>query len=102
MPKTQGCHPSPTKADSMILSLDQKPEKGGIPRMASQPIMNVSHVTFMYPDRAPKRRMSTWSFMPCMTDPAPRNIPALKNPWVMRWKIANAYPIGPRPAASIM
>ena len=39
---------------------------------------------------APNRRMSTSSFMPCMTEPAPRNRLALKKPWVSRWKIANA------------
>ena len=27
-PKTHGCQPSPMNADSMILSLDQNPEKG--------------------------------------------------------------------------
>ncbi|MNW51469.1 hypothetical protein D3C74_289540 [compost metagenome] len=86
----------------MILSLDQNPENGGMPRIASQPRPNVTQVTFMYLDSAPKRRMSTPSFMPCMTDPAPRNIPALKKPCVTRWKIANAYPMGPRPAARIM
>ena len=70
--------------------------------MASQPIMNVSHVTFMAPRRAPKRRMFTWSPMPCMTEPAPRNMRALKKPWVKRWKIENAQPMGPSPAPSIM
>ncbi len=77
-------------AASMILSLDQKPENGGTPRMASQPRAKVAHVIFMAPDRPPKRRMLTWSFMPCITEPAPRNIPALKKPCVSRWKIANA------------
>ena len=33
---------------------------------------------FMAPDSPPKRRMSTWSFMPCMTEPAPRNMPGLE------------------------
>ena len=37
MPKTHGRQPSPMKAASMILSLDQKPENGGTPRIASQP-----------------------------------------------------------------
>ena len=52
--------------------------------------MNVKYVIFMYRPRPPKRRMSTWSSMPCMTDPAPRNMPALKKPCVTRWKIAKA------------
>ncbi len=43
----------------MILSLDQKPEKGGIPRMASQPMAMVIQVIRMTLARAPKRRMST-------------------------------------------
>ena len=86
----------------MTLSLDQKPENGGTPRIASQPRPKVTQVIFMNIDSPPKRRMFTSSFMPCMTDPAPRNIPALKKPWVMRWKIAKAYPTGPSPAASIM
>ena len=46
-------------AASMILSLDQKPEKGGIPRMASQPMAMVIQVIRMTLARAPKRRMST-------------------------------------------
>ena len=41
--------------------------------------------------------MFTSSFMACMTDPAPRNRPALKKPWVSRCMIANAYPAGPKP-----
>ena len=44
----------------------------------------------MTDQRAPNRLMSTWSFIACMTEPAPRNIPALKKPWVSRWKIAKA------------
>jgi hypothetical protein len=89
-PKTHGRQPSPTNAASMILSLLQKPANGGTPRIASQPSPKVTQVIFMTPDRLPKPRMSTLSFMPCMTDPAPRNIPALKKPWVSRWKIAKA------------
>ena len=50
----------------------------------------MTQVIFMTVDSPPKRRMSTWSFIPCITDPAPRNIPALKKPWVSRWKIAKA------------
>ncbi len=90
MPNTHGCQPSPMNAASMILSLDQKPENGGMPRIASHPSPNVTHVIIMSDARPPKRRMSTWSSMPCMTEPAPRNIPALKKPCVRRWKIANA------------
>ncbi len=58
--------------------------------IASQPSPNVIQVTFMTVDNPPYRRMSTRSFMPCITEPAPRNMPALKKPCVSRWKIANA------------
>jgi hypothetical protein len=34
--------------------------------------------------------MLTSSFMACITEPAPRNMFALKKPWVSRWKIASA------------
>ena len=57
--------------------------------IASQQAAKVSQVIFTLLDRLPKRRMSTRSRMACMTEPAPRNIPALKKPWVTRWKIAN-------------
>ena len=40
--------------------------------------------------RPPYLRMSTSSSSACITEPAPRNMLALKNPWVSRWKIANA------------
>ena len=89
-PKTQGRQPSPMNAASMILSLDQKPDRNGKPMMASQPAPKVSQVVGILPDRLPKVRMSTRSPMPCMTEPAPRNIPALKKPCVSRWKIAKA------------
>src|SRR5690625_4864030 len=101
-PNTHGCQPVPVNAASMIRSLDQKPEKGGIPRIASQPSAKVTQVMRMTVRSAPNWRMFTSSFIPCITAPAPRNRPALKKPWVMRWKIANAYPTGPRPAASTM
>ncbi len=88
MPNTHGCQPSPTNAASMILSLDQKPANGGTPKIASHPIMKVTQVIFIAPLRPPKRRMSTRLFMPCMTDPAPKNMPALKKPCVTKWKMA--------------
>ena len=51
-PKTHGRQPSPMKAASMILSLDQKPENGGTPRIASQPTPKVTQVIFMAPRQA--------------------------------------------------
>ena len=62
----------------------------------------VAVVIGMYLASPPNLRMLTWSPMPCITEPAPRNSPALKKPWVSRWKIAKAAPTGPSPAASIM
>ena len=37
-----------------------------------------------------------------MTEPAPRNNWALKNPCTNRWKIAKVQPMGPKPAPNIM
>jgi hypothetical protein len=62
----------------MILSLLQKPENGGTPRIASQPSPNGEPGDPHRGDSGPKRRMSTESFMPCMTEPAPRNMPGLE------------------------
>ena len=56
----------------------------------------------MYFPIPPYLRIFTSSFMPCMTDPAPKNMLALKKPWVSKCIIANAYPIGPKPVAKIM
>src|SRR5690348_4619933 len=50
---------------------------------------------------APNRRMSTSSFMACLTDPAPRNMFALKKPWAIRCAIANTYPAGLGPAGYV-
>jgi hypothetical protein len=59
-------------------SLDQKPENGGTPAMASQPTMKVAAVTGIHRLRAPIRFMFSSSFMACITEPAPRNSRALK------------------------
>ena len=83
----------------MIGSLVKKPDSGGMPMMASQPTPNVIQVIFMYFHSPPKRRMSTWSFMPCMTEPAPRNSPALKKPCASRWMMASAYARAAQPDA---
>lgn len=48
----------------------------------------MTKVIGMYFRRPPYLRMSTSSFMPCMTDPAPRKSPALKKPCVTRCMIA--------------
>ncbi len=86
----------------MIGSLEKKPDSGGIPMIARYPRPNVAVVTGMYFASPPNRRMSTWSFMPCMTEPAPRNSPALKKPWVSRCRMPSAYAGPPRPTARNM
>ena len=74
----------------MIGSLEKKPENGGSPISATYPAAKVQKVTGMTFHSPPKRRMSTWSFMPCMTEPAPRKSPALKKPWVSRCRMPSA------------
>ena len=59
-------------------SFDQKPERGGIPEMASQPMRKVAVVTGMYLRRPPIFFMSCSSCMPWMTEPAARKSSALK------------------------
>ncbi len=67
--------------------MDQKPENGGTPAIASQPMMNVAAVIGMNLRRAPILRMSCSSCMPWMTEPAPRNSSALKQACVTMWKM---------------
>lgn len=76
------------KAASMIMSLEKKPDRPGKPMMARYPRPKVTKVTGMYFRRAPYLRMSTSSFIPCITEPAPRKRPALKKPCVTRCMIA--------------
>ncbi len=87
-------------ANSRISSFDQKPENGGTPAMASQPMMNVPAVIGITLRSAPILRMSCSSCIPWMTEPAPRNSNALNDAWVIMWKIAATYP--PVPTANIM
>ena len=68
--------------------------------MANQPMMNVTAVTGMTLRSAPMRRMSCSLCMPWMTAPDPRNSSALKNAWVIMWKIAAVY--APDPTARNM
>ena len=62
--------------------------------------MNVPAVIGMNFFKAPKRRMSCSSAMPWMTEPEPKNSSALKNAWVIIWKIAATNE--PVPIARIM
>ena len=55
---------------------------------ASEPSSEVIQVIGMYLRKPPMFRMS-WSWcMPMITEPAARKSSALKNAWVIRWKIA--------------
>ena len=50
LPNTHARHVAPSvgmNAASMILSLEKNPANGGMPRIASQPIMKVTQVIFM-------------------------------------------------------
>ena len=81
-------------------SFDQKPENGGTPAMANQPMMKVMAVMGMTLRNAPMRRMSCSSSIPWMTEPEPRNMQALKKACVIMWKMAAVYP--PTPTARNM
>ncbi len=65
-------------------------ENGGTPMIARYPNPNVRKVIGMNFPIPPYFRIFTSSFMPCITDPAPRNMLALKKPWVSKCMIANA------------
>ena len=64
-------------ATSRISSLAKNPDSGYTPANASAPTMNVTPVTGIFRSRPPICFMSVWSCIPCITDPAPRNIRAL-------------------------
>ncbi len=72
----------------MISSLLQNPAKGGIPAMAIVPMKNSLWVQGILWLRPPIFRMSCSPDKAWMTEPADRNNRALKNAWVIRWKIA--------------
>jgi hypothetical protein len=74
--------------NSRISSFDQKPENGGTPAIANQPMMKVPAVIGISLRSPPILRMSCSSCMPWMTEPEPRNISALKNACVTMWKMA--------------
>jgi hypothetical protein len=62
----------------------QKPESGGMPARASEPIRNVQCVTGITFRSPLKRRMSITCPIECITEPAPRNNRALKKACVNR------------------
>ncbi len=69
-------------------SFDQKPANGGMPEIASAPMIIVIAVIGMSLRSAPIRRMSCSPSSPWITEPAPRKSRALKQAWVIMWKIA--------------
>ena len=58
-------------------SLAKKPDKGGMPAMASQPTTNPPKVTGISLRRPPIRLRSVSLSSPCMIEPADRNSSAL-------------------------
>ncbi|CAB5000375.1 unannotated protein [freshwater metagenome] len=72
----------------MMSSLEKNPAKGGMPMIANVQIPKVAKVMTMTARRAPSLRILIVSLLACITEPAPRNSPALKKPWVSRWKMA--------------
>ena len=89
VPSTLPAAPCSLKSAPMMGSLVKNPENGGMPMMARYARPKVTEVIGITRASPPYRRMFTSSFMPCMTDPAPRNRPALKNPWASSSAIAN-------------
>src|SRR3989442_13884546 len=73
-----------------ISSLLKKPARGGIPAMARVAIKNVRAVAGILPHSAPILRMSCSPESAWITLPEPRKRSALKNAWVIRWKIPAA------------
>ena len=65
------------KTLSSTSPLDQNPDKGGTPAMASQPTMKVPKVHGSYLRRPPMRLRSCSSSSPWMTEPAPKKSSAL-------------------------
>ena len=86
----------------------QKPARGGMPAIATQPMKKVAEVIGMYRRSPPIRRMSwastgswpTTSSMAWITEPEPRKSMALKKAWVTRWNMPATG--APQPMASIM
>jgi len=69
-----------------ISSLEKNPAVSGKPARASDPTVNVQKVCGMNRRMPPIAEM-LFEWTAWMSDPAPRNSSALKNPWVNRWKI---------------
>ena len=82
-----------------ISSFDQKPASGKMPASAADPMMNVQNVTGMYLRRPPMSCFMSklWCDPEWLTEPAPRNRPALKKAWVKMWKTAPVHAATPRP-----
>ncbi len=66
--------------------MEKNPAVSGNPASASDPMMNVTKVTGMW-RRMPPMSLMSLECTAWISDPAPRNSSALKNPCVNRWKI---------------
>jgi len=88
------------KVSQSISSFDQNPLKGGMPPIASAPMMNVMEVIFMCLWSPPIFLMSCSSLMACITLPEPRKRRPLKKACVMRWNTPAVY--APTPTAANM
>ena len=73
----------------------KKPDSGGMPAIASVPIIIVTKVTGRYFFRLPMRRMSCSPAIAWMTEPLPRKSSALKNACVIRWNAPAEKPRRP-------
>ena len=66
----------------------QKPASGGMPAMASQPMVKVTVVHCMTLRSAPMRLRSCSLSSPWITEPAPRKRRPLKKAWATMRKMA--------------
>src|SRR5579862_2772095 len=75
--------------DSRISSLDQNPASGKTPARAAEQMAKVQNVMGMCFFSPPMSFFMSklWWEPEWLTDPAPKNRPALKKAWVKRWKI---------------
>ena len=81
----------------MIESFEKKPENGGIPTSASEPIRKTFRVWGSAFPSPPILRMSCSPVSAWMMIPAARKSSALKKACVIRWNIAAEYAPTPAP-----
>ena len=81
--RLDSCARSNTAPSTM--SLEKKPENGGMPDSARPPITMQPNVNGMTLRKPPMRSRSWTPPMAEITEPAAMNSSALKKAWVMRW-----------------